>query len=86
MSDQFANLSNSDRVSEAVKLLDQNPSLSIQKAATICNVAPSSISRRQRGLSKPKKEADAEKQLLTPAKEATLIKYALKYNNWGLPL
>ena len=86
MSDKFANLSTSDRVDEAVKLLAQNPSLSIRKAATICNIAPSSISRRQRGLSKPRKEVDAEKQLLTPAEEDTLVKYALKYNNWGLPL
>ena len=37
MSDQFANLSTSDRVSEAVILLDQNPSLSIRKAAIIAS-------------------------------------------------
>ena len=86
MADKYANLSTSDRVNAAIKLLAENPSLSLQKASTICNIHVSSVSRRQRGLSKPKKIAYQQQQLLTPAEEAMLIKYTLKYNNWGLPL
>ncbi len=86
MADKYANLSSSERIDAAVKLLAENPSLSVRKAATICNVHSSSVSRRQRGLTKPKKQVYQEQQLLTPAEEATLIKYTLKYNDWGLPL
>ncbi len=86
MADKYANLSTSERVDAAVKLLVENPELSIRKAATICNVHSSSISRRQRGLTRSKEQANKEQQLLTPAEEAILIKYTLKYNDWGLPL
>ncbi|KAF7503706.1 hypothetical protein GJ744_003331 [Endocarpon pusillum] len=83
MADKYANLSSSERVDVAVQLIHENPLLSLRKAAIICNVHPSFISRRKRGLTKAKEQADHEKQLLTPAEEAILIKYALKYNDWG---
>ncbi|ERF73974.1 hypothetical protein EPUS_07825 [Endocarpon pusillum Z07020] len=86
MADKYVNLSSPERVDAAVKLLAENPSLSLRKAATICNVHSSSVSRRRRGLTRPKEQANQEQQLLTPAEEATLIKYTLKYNDWGLPL
>ncbi|KAF7506796.1 hypothetical protein GJ744_011408 [Endocarpon pusillum] len=81
MADKYANLSTSERVDAAVQLIHENPLLSLRKAATICNIHPSSISRRQRGLSRSKEQASQEQQLLTPAEEAILIKYALKYND-----
>lgn len=86
MADKYADLSISERVDAAVKLLAENSDLSLRKAADICNIHHSSISRRRQGITKPKIEADQERQLLTPAEEAVLIKYALKYNAWGLPL
>jgi hypothetical protein len=86
MADRYAELSSSERVDAAVKLLNENPSLTIRKASTICNVHNSSISRRLRGLTQSKELSNQEKQVHTPAEEAILIKYALKYINWGLPL
>ena len=81
MADKYANLSTSERVNAAIRLLDANPSLSLRKAAIICNIYSSSISRRRRGLTRPKYIYYQELQLLTPAEEAILIKYALKYND-----
>ena len=50
MADIYANLSTSERVNAAIKLLDVNPSLSVLKASIIYNIYKSLISRRRRGL------------------------------------
>lgn len=86
MAGKYAALLISERVDEAVKLLGENPSLSVRKTATICNIHHYSASRRCQSLIQSKKKADQEHQLLTPIKKAILIKYALKYNVWGLSL
>jgi hypothetical protein len=86
MADKYADLSISERVNKAADLLSQHPDLSVRKASEICDVHHSSVSRGQRGLTKPQKEAQAARQLLTASEEAVLIKFALLYFKWGLPL
>ena len=81
MTDKYVNLSTSECVDTAVKLLNENPSLTLRKAATICNIHPSSVFRRQREISKSREQANQEQQLLTPTEEVILIKYTLKYND-----
>src|SRR5947209_5823767 len=86
MADKYADLPGSERIDKAVELLREHPSLSLRKVSAICDVHVSSVSRRVRGVTKPQKKVCQERQLLTPAEETRLIRYALLYFNRGFPL
>jgi DDE superfamily endonuclease len=86
MADKYADLTVPERIEKALELLREHPDISLRKASTICNVHASSLSRRHRGVTSSRKKVSQERQLLTPAEEETLIKYALLYSSRGLPL
>jgi hypothetical protein len=83
MADEYAALLVSDRVKAAVALLEEpeNAILSLRIAAKICNVHHSSISARMKGFSKPKAEENTSRQLLTPAEEKALVKWAKQFQS-----
>lgn len=86
MADKYASLSVPERIERALELLREHPDISLRKASTICNVHASSLSRRFRGVTRSRLKVSQERQLLTPEEEAVLIKYALLYNERGVPL
>jgi helix-turn-helix, Psq domain len=86
MADAFADLPKPERIEKAVAACALDPRLSARKAAKIYRVAHTTITRRLKQLTKSKKLSHQEQQLLTPVEERTLVKWAIQYYKWGLPL
>ena len=86
MADKFADLTKEKRIEMATKACAEDSRLTIRKAAKIYQIAHTTISRRIEGLTKPRKAAHASQQLLTPVEEQIIIKWAIQYYKWGLPL
>jgi hypothetical protein len=56
-----------------------------QKYADKYGVNRSTLSRRHRGISQPRKDYAANQQVLTPAQEAELVEYIKTLTKQGLP-
>jgi hypothetical protein len=67
-------------IDAAAKFLQEHKDMSLRKAAEIFQVAHTSVSRRQLGHVNSQEQWAAQRQLLTPAEEETLTKWALQYH------
>jgi pyruvate/2-oxoglutarate dehydrogenase complex dihydrolipoamide acyltransferase (E2) component len=86
MADAFANLSKPERIEKAAAACAADHRLTARKAGKIYQVAHTTITRRLKQLTKSKKLSNQWQQLLTPVEERTLVKWAVQYYKWGLPL
>ncbi len=78
MADVFANLSKAERIEKAVAACAQEENkLSAYKASKIYNIASSTITRRLKEQTKPKRRIDESKQLLTSVEERTLVRWVI---------
>jgi DDE superfamily endonuclease/helix-turn-helix, Psq domain len=86
MADVFADLSKSERIEKAVEACSKDDRLTARKASKIYKCAHTTISRRLKEISKPKKITGQQLQLLSPVEERTIVKWAIQYYKWGLPI
>jgi DDE superfamily endonuclease/helix-turn-helix, Psq domain len=86
MADISVNMSKAERVEAAVRDCRQENGLTARKAAKIYRIAPSTITRRLKQLTSSRGSHSQRQQLLTPVEERTIIKWAIQYYKWGLPL
>jgi helix-turn-helix, Psq domain/Tc5 transposase DNA-binding domain len=86
MADAFANLPKEERIEKALEALEKDSRLTLRRAGLIYNICHTTLSRRQRELSKSRKLVNQQQQLLTPVEERTLVKFVVQYYKWGLPL
>jgi hypothetical protein len=86
MADAFADLPKAERIEKAVAACAADHRLTARKAEKIYRVSHTTILRRLKNLTQPKKVAHRSQQRLTPVEERTLVKWAIQYYKWGLPL
>ena len=60
--------------------------MALKDVTSIHNCDRSSLSKRLRGITKSQTITAQNRQALSPAEEQVLIKWALQYHYWGLPL
>lgn len=82
-----ASLDKERRIEEALEKCSQeeNP-LSAQQASRIYEVSVSTITRRLKGTTKSHIAKSEAQQRLTRTEEDTVIKWAIQYSQWGLPI
>jgi predicted HTH transcriptional regulator len=79
MADVFADLSKSERIEKAVEACSKDDRLTARKASKIYKCAHTTISRRLKEISKPKKITGQQLQLLSPIEERIIVKWAIQY-------
>jgi hypothetical protein len=83
----YAALPKNKRLEAAVQACQQNKALSAYRAGKIYECgAPSTITRYLRGVTKSRKAVATTQQILAPIGKETIIKWALQYHSWGLPI
>jgi exopolyphosphatase/pppGpp-phosphohydrolase len=79
-------LKRSARFDAALQFHQDFPEIPLTEVAYIHNCDRSSINKRLRGTTKSHTIAAQNRQVLSPAEEQVLVKWAIQYHQWGLPL
>jgi helix-turn-helix, Psq domain len=74
MADVFADLNKSERIEKAVEAYSKDDRLTARKASKIYKYAYTTIIRRLKEISKPKKITGQQLQLLSSVKERIIVK------------